>query len=90
MAYNVETLPSVDKAIGKLDKKSRESIIDFLKNKLPKYENPRSIGKALQGSKYGEFWRYQVGDFRVIAKIEDKRLLILVVKIGDRKEVYKS
>jgi mRNA interferase RelE/StbE len=50
--------------------------------------NPRSIGQALTGE-LGEFWKYRVGDFRVIAKIEDSRLLILVVRVGDRKEVYK-
>jgi mRNA interferase RelE/StbE len=90
MAYNVETLPSVDKAIRKLDGAARESILTFLATKLPKYEDPRSIGKALKGQKYGEFWRYEVGGFRIIAKIEDKRFLILVVKIGNWKNVYKK
>jgi len=90
MAYSVETLPSVDKAIRKLDKTSREGILAFLATKLPMYEDPRSIGKALKGPKYGEYWRYEVGSFRVIAKIEDRRLLILVVKIGARKSVYEK
>jgi mRNA interferase RelE/StbE len=89
MAYRVETLPCVDKAIGKLDKAARENILDFLKNKLPRYEDPRAIGKALHGE-LGEYWRYEAYGFRILVKIEDKRLLIVVVKIGDRKSVYKK
>ena len=52
-------------------------------------DNPRSIGEALKGSTLGEFWKYQVGDDRVIASIEDRALCILVVKIGNRREVYR-
>ena len=52
-------------------------------------ENPRSIGQALHGSKLGEFWKYRVGDYRLIAKIEDARILILVLRIGHRREVYR-
>ena len=63
-----------------------EALKRFLATKLPRYEDPRSIGKALKGQKYGEYWRYEVGGFRVIAKIEDQKLLILVVKIGVRKK----
>jgi mRNA interferase RelE/StbE len=52
-------------------------------------DNPRSIGQALQGSKLGEFWKYRVGDYRLICKIEDNRLLILVLRVGHRREVYR-
>ena len=50
-------------------------------------DNPRSIGEALKGSTLGEFWKYRVGDYRVIASIEDRALCVLVVKIGNRREV---
>jgi len=43
----------------------------------------------LQGSRLGEFWRYRVGTFRLICKIEDDRLLVLVLRVGDRKEIYR-
>ncbi len=47
------------------------------------------LGQALQGSKLGEFWKYRVGDYRLICKIEDKQLLILVLRVGHRREVYR-
>ncbi|NOT17925.1 MAG: type II toxin-antitoxin system RelE/ParE family toxin [Sulfuriferula sp.] len=52
-------------------------------------DNPRNIGEALKGAKLGEFWEYRVGDYRIIASIEDGALRILVVKIGNRREVYR-
>jgi mRNA interferase RelE/StbE len=60
-----------------------------LKERVAKLENPRSIGKALQGSSFGELWRYRVGDFRIICKIEDNRLVVLIIRIGHRKEIYR-
>jgi mRNA interferase RelE/StbE len=51
-------------------------------------DDPRSIGEALKGSKLGAFWKYRVGDYRIIARIEDDALRILVVRIGHRKDVY--
>jgi mRNA interferase RelE/StbE len=52
-------------------------------------ENPRSIGTALHGQRLGEFWKYRVGDYRLIARIEDDRLVILVIKVGHRRDVYR-
>ena len=56
----------------------------------PRLDNPRSIGEALTGSTLGEFWKYRVGDYRVIASIEDRALCVLVVKIGNRREGYRK
>jgi len=56
---------------------------------LPKLDDPRSIGEVLHGSRLGEFWKYRVGDYRLICKIEDDRLVVLVLRIGDRKEIYR-
>lgn len=50
----------------------------------------QALGEALKGSKLGEFWKYRVGDYRIISSIEDGALIILVVKIGNRREVYKG
>jgi mRNA interferase RelE/StbE len=58
-----------------------------LQDRVSNLDDPRSIGKALQGSRLGEFRRYRVGPFRLICKIEDDRLLVLVFRIGDRKEI---
>jgi mRNA interferase RelE/StbE len=52
-------------------------------------DNPRSIGEALKGSRFETLWKYRVGDYRIIASLEDDVARILVVKIGDRKEVYR-
>jgi mRNA interferase RelE/StbE len=64
-------------------------ILKFLQERVARLDNPRSIGQALQGSKLGEFWKYRVGDYRLICKIEDNRLLILVLRVGHRREIYR-
>ena len=53
-------------------------------------DDPRSIGEALRGAELGEFWKYRVGDYRIIARIEDQKVEILVVRIGNRREDYRS
>jgi len=75
--------------LDKLDHQVKLRITRFLYERVSKLEDPRSIGEALKGSELGEFWKYRVGDFRIIAKIEDQQLLILVVRIGNRREVYR-
>jgi len=47
------------------------------------------MGQALKGSELGDFWKYRLGDIRIIASIEDDRLVILVLRVGNRKEIYK-
>ena len=61
----------------------------FLLERLANLENPRSLGEALQGRHLGEFWRYRVGDYRIVCKIQDDHLVILVIKVGHRREVYR-
>jgi len=51
-------------------------------------DDPRSIGQALHGSQPGEFWKYRVGDFRLISKIENDRLVVLVLRVEHRSEIY--
>lgn len=63
-------------------------ILQFLNDRIAKLEDPRSVGEPLKGSKLGAFWRYRVGDYRIIADIQDDRLRILVVRIGNRRDVY--
>ncbi len=53
---------------------------------MERQDDPRSIGEALHGSCLGEFWKYRVGDYRLICKIEDDRLIVLVLRVGHRKE----
>ena len=81
--------PAAAKELNKLDSVSIRRILKFLHERVSRLDDPRSIGEALKGSKLGEFWKYRVGDYRVISRIEDGRMLILVVKIGNRRDVYK-
>ncbi|HLW82274.1 MAG TPA: type II toxin-antitoxin system RelE/ParE family toxin [Candidatus Acidoferrales bacterium] len=89
MAWSVELAESAARELGKLDLRHRKAILKSLNERLAKLDNPRSIGKALHGSKLGEFWKYRVGDYRLISKIEDNRLIVLALRLGHRKEVYR-
>ncbi|HTQ62193.1 MAG TPA: type II toxin-antitoxin system RelE/ParE family toxin [Candidatus Solibacter sp.] len=89
MAYVVELSVEVDREIGKLDAQQAKRILKFLYERVAKLDDPRSIGEALHGSRLGEFWKYRVGDFRLICKIEDDRLIVLVLRVGHRKDIYR-
>ena len=89
MAWSVEFSIDADRELNKLDPPQARRILKFLSERVARVENPRSLGKPLQGSRLGEFWRYRVGDYRLICKIEDERLLVLVLRIGHRKEIYR-
>jgi len=89
LAWTIEFTETALRQVEKLDPAIRRRIIKFLRERLGKLDNPRSIGQALQGERLGEFWKYRVGDYRLIAKIEDDRLVILVLKVGHRREVYR-
>jgi mRNA interferase RelE/StbE len=88
MPWSVELSESADREIGKLDRQHRERILKFLR-RVAGLDDPRSVGKALRGSKLGEFWKYRVGDYRLICKIEDSRMVVLVLRAGHRKEIYR-
>lgn len=89
MAWKVELDPAAERELDKLDPQIARRILAFLHGRVATLEDPRSIGEALKGSKLGEFWKYRVGDYRIISSIEDGALRVLVVKIGNRKEVYR-
>ncbi len=89
MAWKIEVSAGADRELSKLDPQHTKRILDFLRDRVAKLDNPRSIGRALQGSRLGEFWKYRVGDFRVICKIEDDRVVVLVLRVGHRKEIYR-
>ncbi len=89
MAWTVEFHEAARKELERLDRPVAKRITSFLRKRLAQRDDPRSIGEALKGSELGDLWKYRVGDYRIIAAIEDQRLLILVVRIGNRREVYK-
>ncbi|MFY9259874.1 MAG: type II toxin-antitoxin system RelE/ParE family toxin [Gallionella sp.] len=90
MAWRIEIDDAAKKELAKLDKPVAKRILDFLRNRLAVLDDPRSIGAALTGSTLGSFWKYRVGDYRIISSIEDDAVRILVVKIGNRREVYRG
>ena len=88
MIYKIEFSDEAFKEFGKLDKYTQKLIDAWIRKHLETNENPRSIGNPLVGNKSGQ-WRYRVGDFRLLCLIQDDRLIILVIKIGHRRDVYK-
>jgi mRNA interferase RelE/StbE len=89
MAYNVELSESAERELVKLDASQAKRILKFLHQRVAKLDDPRSIGEALHGSRLGEFWKYRVGDYRLICKVEDDRLIVLVLRVGHREEIYR-
>ena len=75
--------------MSKLDLQVARPIPVFLHDRVAVLDDPRSIGESLKGTKLDEFWKDRVGDYRIIANIEDSAVWILVVRIGHRREVYR-
>jgi len=86
--WRIEITRTAEKQITKLDRTAQETILTFLTERLKSAPDPRQWGKALQGEKHG-LWRYRVGDYRLICDIQDKRITILVLELGHRKDVYR-
>ncbi len=88
MAWTISYTASAKQSLKKLDKQIARRIIDYLDERVSTSDNPRSTGKALTGP-LGSFWRYRVGDYRVICDIQDDRVIVLVVQIAHRKNTYR-
>lgn len=88
MSYKVVLTERFTKKFEKLDHYTQLMISKWIMKNLNNCDNPRLHGKALVGNKKG-FWRYRIGDYRIIASINDKELIIYAMEIGHRKEIYK-
>ena len=89
MGWTVELDRAAVRDLRKLDRTAARRILAFLHGRIAVLEDPRSVREALKGSKLGQFWKYRVGDYRVIARIEDGAVRVLVVRIGNRRNVYR-
>jgi len=89
MGWTIELDRAAVRDLSKLDQQTARRILAFLHGRVGVLDSPRSIGEALKGSRLGEFWKYRVGDYRVIARIEDGAVRVLVVRIGNRRHVYR-
>ena len=90
MAWTIEIETGALKLLKLLGSVEAGRITRYLKDQIAPHSNPRSLGKALQGSKLGKFWRFRVGDYRIVCDIQDQRLVVLVVGIGHRSKIYKD
>jgi mRNA interferase RelE/StbE len=89
VAWTIEYDLAVRKTVEKLDSVTRRKLRNFLEDRVANLDDPRQVGQALQGSKLGKFWRYRVGDYRIICDLQDNRLVVLVIEVGHRSEVYR-
>ena len=87
MKYKVVVTDTAKKQLKKLDKFIAGMIIGWLKKNLEGCNDPRQHGKALTANRSGQ-WRYRVGDYRIIAEIQDDKIIILILTIGHRREIY--
>jgi mRNA interferase RelE/StbE len=90
LAWRIDLTATAAKQLGKLDKAEAKRITAFLRQRLATLEDPRSTGKSLTGPQLGAYWHYRVGDYRVICDIQDGALCILVIEVGNRREVYRQ
>ena len=89
MAWRVEIDRGALRDLGKLERQAAQRILAFLHGRIATLEDPRSLGAALKGSRLGEFWRYRVGDYRIITSIADDAQRVLVVAVTRRDKAYR-
>ena len=88
MAWAIEFLPAAAKELKALDRTVAARIVRTLEERIAGADDPRALGAPLTGDHAG-FWRWRIGDYRVVARIEDERVTVLVVRVAHRREVYR-
>ena len=88
MVWTIEFLPEAAKELRKLDRQVAARIVRTLEERIAPLDDPRQIGSALVGEHAG-YWRWRIGDFRVVARVEEERITVLVVRVAHRREVYR-
>lgn len=89
MAWTLEYDRRVLKDLRKLDRKVQKKILDFFDERVAPSSDPRSMGKSLK-STFSGLWRYRIGDYRAVCRIEDRKFVILVLRIAHRRKVYQQ
>ena len=90
MVWQIEFDPRALKELSKLDKPVQKRIVQVLRKRIASLDDPRSVGEALRGEELGRFWKYRIGDYRLVCEILDDKIIILVLRIGNRKDVYRG
>lgn len=86
--WTIQYRKQAQKSVERLDPRERRRIKDFLETRVTSLPNPRAIGRALQGPLDG-YWRYRVGDYRIVCEIRDSALIVLVIEVDHRSSIYK-
>ena len=89
MVWKVEFVQEAEKELKVLDKQYAKRILKYLSERIATSEDPRRFGTALKSNLSG-FWKYRVGEYRIICDIQDKVLTVLVLRVGHRRKVYKK
>ena len=89
MAWRIEITQTAEKQLAKLDRPVARRIVTFLRERVAASVDPRSLGEALKSSELGEYRKYRVGDWRLICQIEDARITVVVLRLGNRRDVYR-
>ena len=90
MPWTIKYTESVQRQLKKLDKSAALRVLDYMDERIGILADPRSTGKNLVRPRMGSYWRYRVGDLRVICDIQDQTVVIMVIEIGHRREVYRG
>jgi mRNA interferase RelE/StbE len=89
LAYEIEFDPDALKDLKKLDRPVQQRLVGFLRQRVATLDDPRAIGEALTGATLGHYWKYRVGDWRIVCDIQDKRIVVRVLRVEDQREVYR-
>ena len=87
MAWQIKFAEEAIKQLKKLDRREAKVVTEYLRKRIEVLGDPRQLGKALKGE-LATLWRYRVGDYRVICELQDGALIVLVVRVGHRKDIY--
>lgn len=88
MTWQIKFDNRARKELRKLDGQSQDRILEWIRKTLASDLDPRRVGTSLKGRMKG-LWRYRIGDFRIICQIKDKEVMVLVIRVGHRRDIYK-
>ena len=89
MTWRVEFSKGAQKDLAQLDGPGRGRILRFLAERIQGGDDPRKLGEALKGPVVGRYWKYRVGDYRIVCDLQDALMLVLVVRVGHRRAIYR-
>lgn len=89
MIYEIVTTEKFDKSFKKLDRQIQRMMKAWIEKNLVQAEDPRQHGKGLAANRSGQ-WRYRIGDYRILAEIQDRKLVLILIDVKRRREVYKK